>query len=183
MQNKIQDKNSKDIKYRDFTGPEKVRLFQNINIPALFPALHNNTKIQDLWINFFELINEINEDTCDAKNVDVKAKAWVTSFTDIYQAKDVTPYMHALAMHMAEFIDLNGGVVKFTQQGLEKLNDVTTKQFQRATNHQESQSLRQVLEKRLRIETLEDTGHQRTKCVQTCSKCKQAGHNKRLCTM
>ena len=78
--------------------------------------------------------------------MDVKAKAWVTSFTDIYQAKDVTPYMHALAMHMAEFIDLNGGVVKFTQQGLEKLNDVTTKQFQCATNHQESQSLRQVLE-------------------------------------
>ena len=70
--------------------------------------------------------------------------------------------MHAFAMHMAEFIDLNGGVVKFTQQGLEKLNDVTTKQFQRATNHQESQSLRQVL---LHIETLEDTGHQRTKCT------------------
>ena len=31
--------------------------------------------------------------------------------------------------------------------------------------------------KKLRIETLEDRGHQCTKRVQTCSKCKQAGHN------
>ena len=178
-----QDRDSKDFKYRDFTGPEKVRLFQNINIPATFPALDNKTELQDLWTNFFDLINEINEDTCDAKKVDEKAKAWVTSFTDIYLAKDVTPYMHALAMHIGEFIHLHGSVVKFTQQGLEKLNDVTTKQFQRATNHQESQSLRQVLEKRLRIETLEDSGYQRTKRVQTCSKCKQAGHNKRSCTL
>ena len=115
--------------------------------------------------------------------MDEKAKAWVTSFTDIYLAKDVTPYMHALAMHIGEFIHLHGSVVKFTQQGLEKLNDVTTKQFQRATNHQESQSLRQVIEKRLRIETLEDSGHQHTKRVQTCSKRKQAGHNKRSCTL
>ena len=89
--------------------------------------------------------------------------------------------MYAFAMHMAEFIYLNGSIVKFIQQGLEKLNDITTKHFQHATNHQEIQSLRQILEKRLRIETLEERGYQRTKRVQTCSICKQVGHNKRSC--
>ena len=89
--------------------------------------------------------------------------------------------MHAFAMHIAEFIHLHGSVVKFTQQGLEKLNDVTTKHFQRATNHKEIQSLKQILEKQLRIEELEERGYQRTKRLQTCSKCKQAGHNKRSC--
>ena len=29
------DKRSKEITYRDLTGPEKVRLHQNINIPVL----------------------------------------------------------------------------------------------------------------------------------------------------
>ena len=97
---------------------------------------------------------------------------WVTSFTSVYQAKDLTPYMHALAMDMEEFIQLHGSVVKFTQQGLEKLNELTTKHFQRATNHHESQSLRKILEKRLCIETLEERGYERIKCVQTCSKYK-----------
>ena len=41
-----QDRDSKDFKYRDFTGPEKVRLFQNINIRATFPALDNKTKLR-----------------------------------------------------------------------------------------------------------------------------------------
>ena len=174
-------RDSKDITYRDFTGPEKVRLFKNINIPSTFPALHNKKELQKLWTDFFNLIEIINQDSCNPEDVDRKAKAWVTAFTSIYQSKDVTPYMHALAMHMGEFIQLHGSVVKFTQQGLEKLNDITTKHFQRATNHQESQSLQQVLEKRLRIESLEERGYQRTKRVQTCSKCKQAGHNKRSC--
>ena len=55
--------------------------------------------------------------------------------------------MHALAMHMGEIIQLHGSVVRFTQQGMKKLNDLTTKHFQRVSNHHESQSLRQILEK------------------------------------
>jgi len=43
----------------------------------------------------------------------------------------------------------------FNQQGLEKLNNLTTKHFQRASNHQEYNALKQVLEKRNRLELLE----------------------------
>ena len=86
-----------------------------------------------------------------------------------------------LPCNIGEFIQLHGSVVRFTQQGLEKLNDLTTKHYQRATNHQERQSLQQVLQKRLRIEGLKEMGYQRVKRVQTCSKYKQAGHNKRSC--
>ena len=120
MQNTFNEvKDSKEIKYHDLTGP----------LDYLYASIC------------------INEDTCNAVDIDAEAITWVTSFTSIYQAKDVTPYVHALAMHMEEFIQLHGSVVKFTQQGLEKLNDLTTKHFQRATNHHESQSLLQILEK------------------------------------
>lgn len=84
-------------------------------------------------------------------------------------------------MHVHEFITLHGNLVSFSQQGLEKLNDFSTKQFQLASSHRNIEALQQMLEKRNRIENLEDNGHQRIKQVQTCSKCKKTGHNKRSC--
>ena len=85
-------------------------------------------------------------------------------------------------MHVLEFIKLYGSLLSFTQQGLEKLNDNrSTKDFQRASNHRKIESLKQMLEKRNRIEILEDDGHVRAKHIQTCSRCKMIGHNKRSC--
>ena len=93
------DKDSKELKYRDITGSEKVRLFKNINIPSLFLTLSNKEKLQSLWVTFFELINTINEEHCNPDEVDAKTKGWVNSFTSLYQSKNVTAYMHAFAMH------------------------------------------------------------------------------------
>ena len=45
-------------------------------------------------------------------------------------------------------VKCTGNVVMFSQQGLEKLNDLTTKHFQRASNQREYDALKQVLEKR-----------------------------------
>ena len=165
----------------DLTGPEKVRLFKNINIPSLFPTLSNKEKLQSLWVTFFKLINTINEEHCNPDEIDVKTKDWVNLFTSVYQSKDVTPYMHAFAMHTSEFVRLHGNIIRFTQQGLEKLNDLTTKNFQRSTNHRNLSSLRQILEKRNRIELLEDNGYERKINRQVCSICKLPGHNKKTC--
>lgn len=178
------DKESKEIKYRDLTGPEKVRLFKNIDIPIWFPTLTNKEKIGKLWGDFFSLISTINsEEFQNIEKLRADIKAWMKDFISIYQAKDVTPYMHAFLMHVPQFISLHGNLVLFTQQGLEKLNDISTKQFQRASNHKNIDALIQMLEKRNRIETLEDSGYQRTKRVYTCSECKIAGHNKRSCKL
>ena len=177
------DRSSKEITYRDLTGPEKVRLFKDINIVSLFPALSKAGQIGQLWSDFFILISEINNNECQLETDELsrKIKLWVTLFTMTYQSKDVTPYMHAFSMHMPEFIKLYGSLISFTQQGLEKLNDFSTKDFQRASNHRNIESLKQMLEKRNRIESLEDGGYARTKQLQTCSKCKMTGHNKRSC--
>ena len=50
-----QDKQTKVLKWRDLTGPEKKRLFDHIDIPALFPSLENSQKIQKLWNEFITL--------------------------------------------------------------------------------------------------------------------------------
>ena len=181
------DKDTKAMKWRDLTAPEKKRLFEHINIPTLFPSLENREKIQKLWNEFITLINclsvstEQNQDKCSPQAFDKKAKTWVTDFISIYQSKDVTPYMHCLAMHVSEFLELYGSTGQFTQQGLEKLNDLTTIFFQHASSHHEQEALKQILEKRNRLEKLEYQGYQRSVREQKCSKCKQAGHNKRKC--
>ena len=64
----------------------------------------------------------------------------------------------------------------FAQQGLEKLNDLSTKYFQRGSNHREDEALRQMLERMNRLETLEDAGHCREKRPQKCSICSCVGH-------
>ena len=38
-----------------------------------------------------------------------------------------------MAMHMPQFIELYGNITKFTEQGLDKLNDLTTKHYFRST--------------------------------------------------
>ena len=99
----------------------------------------------------------------------------------MYQTKDMTQYIHSFLNHVPEFIRLHGNLISFTQQGLEKLNDVSTKEFQRASNHHDIEALKQMLEKRNRLEHLEDNGHAPVKSTQKCSRCKKSGHNKRSC--
>jgi len=82
--------------------------------------------------------------------------------------------------YVPEFIRLHGNLTSFTQQGLEKLNDVSTKEFQRASNHRDFEALQQMLEKRNRLEHLKDNDNAPVKNTQKCSRCGKSGHNKRL---
>ena len=147
--------------YHDLTGPEKHRLFNNIDIPKLFPDLHSKIELQEVWTTFIKLTKKLaNADSSDTDEFDSSVKSWVQDhFLKIYQTKDVTPYMHAFAMHIPQFLKLHGNIGIFTQQGLEKLNDLTTKYFQCSSNHKEMDSLKQILEKQNRLDLLEDIIH------------------------
>ena len=111
-----------------------------------------------------------------------KSKACLQLYLTVYQTKHITPYIHALVAHLHEFFQIHGAIVPFTQQGLEKLNDVYTHYFFRSNYHLEYEALKQLLLKKNRLETLADMGCERKRKVQTCSICKSPGHNKRKCT-
>jgi len=169
------------LNWRDLTGPEKIRLFNLMDIPTVFPSLPQKNEIQHLWSTFIHLINSLKRPDCDADDLESGAKQWVRHFCSIYQTKHVTPYVHALAMHVPEFIRIYGSISKFNQQGLEKLNDTTTTHYLRGTNHRKTEALTQLLQKRNRIEDLETEGYRRQKRTSSCSSCGLAGHNKRTC--
>ena len=178
------DKTSRSLKWRDLTGPEQIRLFSNIKIPSLFPSLPRKDEIQQLWAKFYFIIQELNKKDCDPRKFEVDAKEWARLFISVYQTKNVTPYMHAFAMHVPEFLRLHHGNISiFSQQGLEKLNDVSTKHFQRSSNHRNEEALKQMLQKANQIEILRDNGYERSKRPQQCSICKSTSHNKRTCPL
>lgn len=108
---------------------------------------------------------------------------WIIDFTSIYLSKHVTPYMHLMAMHISQFLTKYGNLVTFTQQGMEKLNDQTSIDYARSTNHnyRTLEALKQLIEKKNRIEYLEDEGFERAKKSRVCFLCKTPGHNRRTC--
>lgn len=113
---------------------------------------------------------------------DARARDWGRLFIQTYHTKNVTPYIHALMNHVSEFMKLHGSILPFTQQALEKYNDVTTKDFFRSTNHKGETALRQIMEKQNRLEHLRDSGTHPNKafCVK-CTACKTIGHNRLTC--
>lgn len=37
------------LKWRDLTGPEKLRLFKSVNLIRIFPNLPNIDNVQEIW--------------------------------------------------------------------------------------------------------------------------------------
>ena len=65
-------------------------------------------------------------------------------------------------------------ILQFSQHGLglEKYNDVMTKEYFRSTSHHGEAALRQIMEKQNRLEHLSDLGSQTKKCFSiVCSNC------------
>ena len=178
-------KETNTLQWRDLTGPEKIKVFEEINIPELFPAVPQALNVQQLWSNFFQIYNVLRSSNSLSKqeidSFEVQVQNWIKDFLSIYQSKNVTPYMHLLVCHIPEFLRKYGTLASFTQQGLEKLNDDLTKNFFRSTNHRDKDALKQMLHKLNRLEELRDSGCCRSKTVHVCSVCNNSGHNARTC--
>ena len=129
------DKDTKKLEYRDLTGPEKLLLIQNINFKSLLPNCRVTGDLEVLWSCFMDIVGDLKLDytTDDAiANLEGTIKKWFTKFLELYQAKDVTPYMHALYAHVPQFLTLYKNLAYFTQQGMEKYNDTVSKDYFRS---------------------------------------------------
>ena len=116
-------------------------------------------KVCERASNIYTSCFSLSVSDADADRFGVHAKEWVTAFTAVYQTKNVTPYIHLMAMHNPEFLKKYKNFIQFTQKGMEKLNDQTSIDFARSTNHnyRTLEALTQLMEKK-RIEYLEDHG-------------------------
>ena len=150
------------------------RLFSNISIANVLPKLaaEEVLRIQVLWTESVEINQYLSKPPEDITSNDTDKYAtlcwqWVVK---IYHTEAVTPYIHAMSQHAGEFVQIHGSLLPFTQHGLEKYNDITTKDYFRSTHHRE-QALLQTMQKQNRIERLRDNSSaKRPKCHEvTCS--------------
>ena len=103
------DKDSKALKWRDLTGPEKLKLFNQIDIPKFFPAVSQATQVQKIWKDFLSIYMTLCLKSIDNEKIEkfkTTVTDWLTSFLSVYQTKNVTPYMHTLVFHIPEFLNL-----------------------------------------------------------------------------
>ena len=178
------EKDAKILKWRDLTGPEKLKLFKAIDISSLFPDLANAENTQKLWVDFISIYNTLCLQSISQEQIEtfkITVDDWLKLFIQLYQTKNVTPYIHTLSSHVHEFLYLYGSLAPFSQQGLEKLNDDITKDYYRSTNHHED-ALQQMLLKLNRLEDLQDTTTL-PKQVHNCKNCNSPGHNSRTCKL
>ena len=176
------DTTSKHLQYRDLTGPEKVKLFENIDLDHLVP---NNSKLlmkNQVWSDFYTVYKRVKEDSIDANKLElikIDLKSWCGLFLKTFQTREVTLYPCICLPHTRMF-DIVCNINYFNQQGLEKLNDVNAKPYFKGTNMKGLDTLRQLLHKRC-ITTLQNEGHVREKRAIKCGNCNEPDHNKRTC--
>ena len=170
------DKDSKMLKGRSFTGPEKLKIIKNINMCDLLPDIDREKReeMQSLWEKFTDLMSELDELCDNASKIEMfnsHAKEWVRCFTSIYPTKDVTPYMHILVYHVSEIIQMHGSLSQYTEQGLERLNDNVSKWYFRSTGFSQNLALKQILQKQNRMRKLQmDGGSRKPKFQWGCRK-------------
>ena len=143
--------NGKELKLRDLQGPEKKKLFSNVDLKVYSPENQKLRMVNKLWIDFMTIFNKIKGNDANKDIIKNSTKQWLLSFSELYRASHITPYMHCFGNHIHEFIDLYGGFNQFNLEGLEKLNHLTHSHVFRSTN-MHSDYLTQVLKKRKRLE-------------------------------
>lgn len=179
------NKDTKKLEYRDLTGPEKLILIQNIDFEHLLPNYTKTKEMKVIWSGFMEIIGDLKLDYTTEESInqlEEKFKKWPENFLAIYQGKDVTPYMHALYAHVPEFVRLYSNISQFNQQGMEKYNDIVSKNYFRSSNHRRIEALKQLMLKKMRIQFLEGKGYEREKHSYTCGNCGTQGHTIKTCT-
>ena len=151
-------KESKQLDYKDLTGPEKVKHFENIKISSLLSNSPDNQITQQIWDDFSAIRKDLKHDfkSDEVSNFKSTVTNWLKKILVKYQKKDVTPYMHALCSHVPEFLSLYGNIECFTQQGMEKYNDITSKNYFRSTNHRGVSAIKQLFPKKKSSPVLRD---------------------------
>ena len=77
----------KKLKWRDLTGPEKIHLFEAIDIPCLFPDVPHGVVIQKLWMDFKVLVDKMAESSTDPLLFKSEVHSWLALYLSIYQTK------------------------------------------------------------------------------------------------
>ncbi len=156
---------SKEIRsyMKSFQGPSKIRFFEQINqhgLMKIFKKVNKKHEITRLWKQYWFIHKKlrINETVKYNFIINYSSNFFENScnyllslFLESYGKERMTPYLHVTCMHLHEMHKLHGNLNYFCNEGLEKLNDLTTHTFFRSTNKRPT-FIKQMLERDARLE-------------------------------
>jgi hypothetical protein len=141
-----------------FSGKIRERIFAKIDLMVLLPDLDQCRKKNEIFKTFFDTYCGIRDNILNEDQIKSSASKFMDLFVSFY-GSNLTPYMHCFVSHLHEFRELYGDFNKYNQEGLEKLNDLTTMDYFRSTNriwqkmpNAQNNFLVQILNKRNRTE-------------------------------
>lgn len=128
------------IVFRDLRGQEKLNVFSLINLVELFPTMSDVINKNNVVNNFHNIYIGIRDNILSFQEIKEKTAKFFIDYTETFMVTTITPYIHCFVCHMHEFRKLHGNFNLFNQQGLEKLNDITTEQVFRGSNRKRKES-------------------------------------------
>ncbi len=156
---------SKEIRayLKSYQGPQKKVLFEQINIQGLkniFKKINNKCSITKLWNQYWTIHKKlrVNKETKFNFLIDFSSYFFENNcnnllnlFLECYGKERITPYLHATCIHLHEMHKQHGNLNYYCNEGLEKLNDLSTHTFFRCTNKRAT-FIKQMLERDARLE-------------------------------
>lgn len=144
----------KDNRYhlRSWDVRKRLCILANIDLVKLFPMLKDNVAKTHILRNFCVLHTKIRDNRLDQFEIKVLTAAYLDSYLELYHCGSITPYLHCFVSHLHEFRKSYGDFNLFNQQGIEKLNDLTSQQYYRSTNGSHKDYLNQLMKKRNRMD-------------------------------
>ena len=101
-------------------GNDKLKILKYFNLTT-FLYINRAKKIRELWDKFLALYEAIKNPLTNPKKFKVDAQNWINLFLTpssgkrntnnfvkgLYNPVDITPYMHVLVYHIAEFMKIH----------------------------------------------------------------------------
>ena len=162
------------IKLRTLDAKERVKIFEKLfeegnrgftDLFANCDILEENDGFQHenfVWNEFRKIYNQLKAlddgesliDTFDMDSFKTNLKRWLYFYKKIDTMENTSPYVHAFVFHMPEFLIRHGSINLYNCQGLEKLNDISTKLYHNSTNKNKTDKkyLVQLIKKMNRME-------------------------------
>lgn len=177
------DKNG--IDQTELSGAQKKLVMQRINFDSFLMDDPNLDAIKFVWSELLDLEALMHQDL-NAQEIDqleIRCKIWCDFVCNrAFLSSDATPYIHIIGFHVCECIRLHGRLSEWSQEGYEKMNDLLTQRFQRATNHRADTAFTQLLEKNNRIALLSIQNVRQPRSY-VCSVCKSDKHKAQKCPL
>eukprot|EP00732_Lithocolla_globosa_P006052 Lithocolla_globosa_v1_NODE_6737_length_1042_cov_34.523810.p1 type:complete len:201 gc:universal NODE_6737_length_1042_cov_34.523810:731-129(-) len=157
------------LEWKTTMGPAKKKLLARL--PQYFPRFLEKSQAQKsatLWNDFNSLMKVFNNakpTKAEVNGFGKKAKDWVKLFLDygfrLTTTKDVTPYMHVLAIHVPEMLQRYGNIKFCTAEGVEANNFDCNRIYSRQSNR--SHPAKDILRNENRRRDLEEKNKVRKK--------------------